>query len=56
LVGIKSSSDIYGRVKVKFETVQILMGIMQAIVIPPMSIKDHTVVVPRIMLNICLNT
>jgi hypothetical protein len=32
------------------------MGIMKVIVIPPVSIKDHTVVVPQVMLNLCLYT
>jgi hypothetical protein len=32
------------------------MGIMSAIVILPVSIKDHTIVVPRVMLNLCLYT
>jgi hypothetical protein len=56
LVGITLSGDIHGSVKVKFETRRSLMGIFLATVIPPVSIKDRTVVVPRVMLNLCLNT
>ena len=55
LVWIKSLGDIHGSVKVKIETGGVLWG-MLAIVISPVSIKDRTAVVPRVMLNLCLNT
>jgi hypothetical protein len=43
-------------IKIENEARWALMGTMQAIVIPLVSLKDHTVVVPLVILNLCIYT
>jgi hypothetical protein len=52
---VLSSGNINASVNVKFETGQ-SYGESQAIMTPPVSVKDHNIVVPRVMLNTCLIT